>query len=279
MSDNSDSIDILKKTEETIAYIKGKTKLKAEIALVLGSGLGALGEELEEKTEIPYEELPHFVKSTAPGHKGRLIFGRLGGKPVVCMQGRFHYYEGYSAAQITYPVRVMSGLGIGALILTNAAGGLKREFSPGELMLITDHINFTGTNPLIGPNAEGFGPRFPDMSKAYTPELADLARKAAADLGIALREGVYLGYSGPSYETPAEIRLFQSFGASAVGMSTVHEAITARHCGLRLLAISCITNLAAGILDQPITGDEVIQAAKLGSGNFIRLLGEIISRM
>jgi purine-nucleoside phosphorylase len=271
------SEDLLKKAEESAAFIRSRTGVKPRLGLVLGSGLGDLGEELQEGTAIPYDEIPHFVKSTAPGHRGRLLLGRLSGKPILCMQGRFHYYEGYTAAQISYPVRVMSRLGVNTLILTNTAGGLKGEFSPGELMLITDHINFTGTNPLIGPNAEGFGPRFPDMSKAYTPELADLARKTAAGLGITLREGIYLGYSGPSFETPAEIRLFQSFGVSAVGMSTVHEAITARHCGLRLLAISCITNLAAGILDQPITEDEVIRAAKLGSGNFARLLREIIS--
>jgi purine-nucleoside phosphorylase len=264
---------------ETAASIRGRTRLKPEIGLVLGSGLGPLGEQLEDQVVIPYGDIPHFVKSTAPDHKGRLIIGRLAGKTVFCMQGRFHYYEGYSMAEITYPVRVMNMLGIKTLILTNACGGLNREFSPGDLLLITDHINFMGTNPLIGPNAEGFGPRFPDMSKAYTPELADHARSAAKDLGIALREGVYLGYSGPSFETPAEIRLFQSFGASAVGMSTVPEAIVARHCGMKILALSCITNLAAGILDRIITSEEVTEAAGKAAEKFGRLLAETIRRI
>jgi purine-nucleoside phosphorylase len=264
---------------ETIAYLRTKTGLKPEIGLVLGSGLGYLGDQLEEEAAIPYAEIPHFVKSTAPDHQGRLLIGRLRGKTLFCMQGRFHYFEGYTMKQITYPVRVMRALGIGTLMLTNASGGLKRDFSPGDLMLITDHINFMGMNPLIGPNDDDFGPRFPDMSTVYTPALADLARKTAADLGIPLREGVYLGYSGPSFETPAEIRLFQSFGAGAVGMSTVPEAIAARHAGLKILAISCVTNLAAGILDQPISGEEVIVAAKAAGKKFTALLSEIIGRI
>ncbi|GHU87546.1 purine nucleoside phosphorylase [Spirochaetia bacterium] len=271
--------DLLKRTDETIRYIRLKTGLEPDIGLVLGSGLGALGDRLEDPCIIPYEELPHFLKSTAPGHKGRLIIGGLKGKTVLCMQGRFHYYEGYTMPQITYPVRMMAKLGIKTLLLTNACGGLKREFSPGDLMLITDHINFMGMNPLIGPNEDDFGPRFQDMTTAYTPALAALARKTATDLGIPLREGVYLGYSGPSFETPAEIRLFQSFGASAVGMSTVPEAIIARQSGLNLLAISCVTNLAAGILDQPISGEEVIEAANRAGEKFIRLLTEIIGRI
>ncbi|GHU78473.1 purine nucleoside phosphorylase [Spirochaetia bacterium] len=271
--------DLLKRTDETIRYIRLKTGLEPEIGLVLGSGLGALGDRLEDPCIIPYEELPHFLKSTAPGHKGRLIIGGLKGKTVLCMQGRFHYYEGYTMPQITYPVRMMAKLGIKTLLLTNACGGLKRDFSPGDLMLITDHINFMGMNPLIGPNEDDFGPRFQDMTTAYTPALAALARKTAAELGIPLQEGVYLGYSGPSFETPAEIRLFQSFGASAVGMSTVPEAIVARQSGLKLLAISCVTNLAAGILDQPISGEEVIEAANRAGEKFIRLLTEIIGRI
>jgi purine-nucleoside phosphorylase len=265
--------------EESAAFIRTKTSLAPEIGLVLGSGLGPLGEKIEEPVIIPYGDIPHFVKSTAPDHKGRLIVGRLGGKTVFCMQGRFHYYEGYSMAELTYPVRVMNRMGIKTLILTNACGGLKREFSPGDLLLITDHINFMGMNPLIGPNVENFGPRFPDMSRTYTPALADCARNVAKDLGIPLREGVYLGYSGPSFETPAEIRLFQSFGVSVVGMSTVPEAIVARHCGMDILALSCITNLAAGILDQPISSEEVTEAAGKAGGRFGRLLEEILRRL
>jgi purine-nucleoside phosphorylase len=264
---------------ETAAYIWEKTSLSPEIGLVLGSGLGPLGDALEDQVLIPYANLPHFVASTAPDHKGRLIIGRLGGKVIFCMQGRFHYFEGYSMAEITYPVRVMCRLGIKTLILTNACGGLKKEFSPGDLLLISDHINFMGMNPLIGPNAEDFGPRFPDMSKTYTPELADYARSSAKDLGIPLKEGVYLGYSGPSFETPAEIRLFQSFGASVVGMSTVPEAIVARHCGMKILALSCITNLAAGILDKPISSEEVTEAAGKAGEKFSRLLTEIVYRI
>jgi purine-nucleoside phosphorylase len=264
---------------ESAAFIRAKTGLAPEIGLILGSGLGPLGEKIEDSVIIPYGGIPHFVKSTAPDHKGRLVVGHLGGKIVFCMQGRFHYYEGYSMPELTFPIRVMNRLGIKTVILTNACGGLKQEFSPGDLLLITDHINFMGMNPLIGVNAEDFGPRFPDMSHVYTPALADCARHAAKDLGIPLREGVYLGYSGPSFETPAEIRLFQSFGASVVGMSTVPEAIVARHCGMNILALSCITNLAAGILDQPISSEEVTEAAGKAGGRFGRLLEEILRRI
>jgi purine-nucleoside phosphorylase len=263
-------------TTETIAFIRSKTALKPEIALVLGSGLGGLGDSLEDQLIIPYADLPHFVKSTAPGHKGRLIIGRLGGKTLLCMQGRFHYYEGYSMADITYPVRVMAALGIKTLILTNASGGLKKEIDPGDILLISDHINFMGTNPLIGPNADDFGPRFNDMTNTYTPYLQELARKSAAKLGITLREGIYVGFTGPSYETPAEVCMAQAFGGSAVGMSTVPEAIVARHCGLDVLGLSCVTNPAAGILDKPIDENEVIEAANAAGEKFIRLLVEII---
>jgi purine-nucleoside phosphorylase len=288
------TLDMQKKIAETIAVIKRRTVLKPEIGLVLGSGLGGLGDEIGKAggsvdsgdpagpCTIPYGELPHFPQSTAPGHRGNLIIGKVpqsGGKTVFCMQGRFHYYEGHSLGEITYPVRVMAALGIRTLILTNAAGGLNPSFTPGDLMLVTDHINFTGNNPLIGPNADDFGPRFPDMSKVYTPELAETAKRTAAALGISLCEGVYLGYSGPSFETPAEIRLFQSFGASAVGMSTVAEAIVARHCGMRILALSCITNLAAGILDKPITAEEVTETAGRAEEQFTRLVKEIIKNI
>jgi purine-nucleoside phosphorylase len=270
---------LLSRVEESIAYIRSKTDLAPVTGLILGSGLGVLGDLIEDPCVIPYGEIPHFVKSTAPGHEGRLIIGKLMSKPVFCMKGRFHYYEGYSMREITYPVRVMAKIGVKAVVLTNACGGLKKEFSPGDLLLIRDHINYTGVNPLIGPNEDDFGPRFCDMSKAYTPELADLAKKAAADLGISLREGVYVGYSGPSFETPAEINVFRSFGASGVGMSTVHEAIVARHSGLKILGISCITNLAAGILDQPVSSEEVMTAAAKAGKKFSALLTEIIQKM
>jgi purine-nucleoside phosphorylase len=282
------------KTEETIAAIGRWTSFKPEIGLVLGSGLGGLGDEIgkiDDRTEllslagpcfIPYEKLPHFPRSTAPGHAGNLVIGkggRPGGKAVFCMQGRFHAYEGYSMAEITYPVRVMAALGIKTLILTNASGGLDPSFSPGDLMLVTDHINFMGANPLTGPNEEDFGPRFPDMSAAYTPELGDLARRCAAALGIPLREGVYLGCGGPSFETPAEIRAFRSFGAAAVGMSTVPEAIAARHCGMEVLALSCVTNLGAGMGDSPPGAEEVTETAGRAAERFTRLIMEIIKNL
>ena len=266
-------------TEETVAYIRSKTDLTPEIGLVLGSGLGALGDSLEDACAIPYEDIPHFVKSTAPGHKGRIIIGRLHGKPVLCMQGRFHYYEGYTMQQITYPIRVMSRMGIQTLVITNACGGLNPTFTPGDLMVITDHINFMGSNPLIGPNEDEFGPRFNDMTHTYTKELVSLAMQTAAKLQIPLRQGTYVSYSGPSFETPAEIRMFQMMGGSAVGMSTVPEAIVARHCGMRILAISCITNLAAGILDVPLSGEEVIEVAGRVGHTFQRLISEIVHKM
>jgi purine-nucleoside phosphorylase len=280
--------DLKERVAETVAAIGRRTALKPEIGLVLGSGLGGLGDGIgrtggpADPCVIPYGELPHFLRSTAPGHRGNLIIGKApypDGKTVFCMQGRFHYYEGCSMAEVTYPVRVMAALGIRTLILTNACGGLDPSFAPGDLMLVTDHINFTGNNPLIGPNAEDFGPRFPDMSKIYTPELGALAKRCAAALGIPLREGVYLGYSGPSFETPAEIRLFRSFGAGAVGMSTVPEAIVARHCGMRVLALSCVTNLGAGMLDQPLTAEEVTETAGRVEEGFTRLIMEIIKNI
>ena len=265
--------------EETVSFIRSRINLKPEIGIVLGSGLGALGEMVEEACVIPYDEIPHFAVSTAPGHKSRLIAGRLAGKALLCMQGRFHYYEGYTMKQVTYPVRVMKALGIDTLILTNSSGGLNPEFSAGDLMLITDHINNMGVNPLIGPNEDAFGPRFPDMTTLYSRELAQKARDAARDLDVTLREGVYVAFSGPSYETPAEIRMYQKLGADAVGMSTAPEAIVAGHCGMNLLAVSCVTNLAAGILDTPLSGEEVIETANLAGQTFCALLREIIGRI
>ncbi len=268
-----------KMVDESLAFLKSKTDLRPEAALVLGSGLGPLADALEEPVAIPYGDIPHFKTSTAPGHSGKMLIGRLHGKGLLCMQGRLHYYEGYTMQEITYPVRVMSALGVKTLMLTNACGGLNPSFTPGDLMVITDHINFIGSNPLIGPNEERFGTRFPDMTRAYTRRLVQLAKDCAKDLGLPLKEGVYLSYSGPSFETPAEIRMMQGFGASAVGMSTVPEAIVAAHCGMDVLAISCITNLAAGILDVPLSGEEVVEAAGKASKGFVALLSAIAGRL
>ena len=265
--------------EETVSYIQNKTGKKPETAIVLGSGLGQLADKLEDAVVIPYEELPHWKSSTAPGHNGRLLFGTLGGKEVVCMQGRLHYYEGYSMEDITYPVRVMAKLGVKNLLLSNAAGGINTDFAPGQLMLITDHINFLGRNPLMGPNEADFGVRFCDMSYAYHPELRRLALEAAEELGQNLAQGVYVATTGPSYETPAEIRMFRMWGASAVGMSTVPEVIVANHSGLRVMGISCITNMAAGVLDQPLTEEEVLETGAKSGAAFQALMTRIVEKL
>ena len=247
--------------------------------VVLGSGLGGLAGRLEKPVFIPYGEVPGMAVSTAPGHAGRFVFGYLAGRPVLCMQGRLHVYEGRSMADIAFPVRLMKLLGVGALILTNAAGGVNRDFSVGDLMLIEDHINFMGQNPLTGPNLDGLGPRFCDMSAAYSPALRQLAAEVAAGQGVALRAGVYLGYMGPSYETPAEIRAFRTLGADAVGMSTVPEVIAAAHCGLPVLAVSLITNMAAGIEKKKLSGEEVIEVADRRAQVLQSLVEGVIARL
>lgn len=267
------------KVDETVACIYSKTKYRPETAIVLGSGLGELGEELQQVCVIPYEELPFWQSSTAPGHSGRLLFGLLGGTPIVCMQGRLHYYEGYTMEEITYPVRVMARLGIKNLLLSNAAGGIHMDFAPGDLMLITDHINFLGSNPLMGPNETDFGVRFCDMSYAYHPELRRIALESAQELGQKLQQGVYVAATGPSYETPAEIRMFRILGASAVGMSTVPEVIVANHCGIRVLGISCITNMAAGVTNQPLTEREVLETGKKSGAAFQALMMRIVEKL
>lgn len=264
---------------ETVAYIQSQTTYRPTIAIVLGSGLGQLGEQIINPCIIPYEVLPHWRSSTAPGHQGRLILGLLGGQQVICMQGRLHYYEGYSQKEITYPIRVMAGLGIETLLLSNAAGGIDMSFAPGDLMLITDHINFLGSNPLMGANESDFGVRFCDMSYAYAPELRTLALEAADEIGCKLQQGVYVAATGPSYETPAEIRMFRIWGASAVGMSTVPEVIVANHCGIKIMAVSCITNMAAGILDKPLTEEEVLTTGEKSGIMFRSLIERIVSKL
>lgn len=268
---------LLERVNQSVKYIKDMTSLRPKIGIILGSGLGEFAQKIENQTIIPYEDIPNFPVSTAPGHAGRLIIGECMGKEVYCMQGRFHYYEGYSMEEVTYPIRVMQKLGIEKIIITNAAGGLNPEFNPGDLMVIDDHINFMGTNPLIGKNDENFGLRFIDMSKPYDKELIEIAHKAAKSVDLSLRQGVYVSYTGPSFETAAEIRLFQSFGGSAVGMSTVPEVIVANHGGLKVLAISCITNLGTGILDTPLSSEEVFETAAKVGVKFRALLENIVS--
>lgn len=252
---------------------------KPTIGLILGSGLGVLGDVIENAIIIPYETIPHFPKSTVAGHKGQLVIGDLEGKQVIAMQGRFHYYEGYSMDIVTLPVRVMKQLGVEQIIITNAAGGVNEAFQPGDLMLITDHINLFGTNPLIGPNDDQFGPRFPDMTQAYCPKLIQLARQVAKELTMTIREGVYVGNTGPCYETPEEVRMIRTLGGDAVGMSTVPEVIVARHSGMNVLGISCISNMAAGILDEPLTHEEVIETTEKVKTSFLSFVKEIVKQM
>ena len=255
------STNLSQAVSEAAEYLRARLPARPDLALVLGSGLGGLADRIEDPVYIPYGQIPHFPVSTAPGHAGRFVFGRLSGRMVLCMQGRFHYYEGHDMAAVALPVRVLKALGCRALVLTNAAGGVNWDFSVGDFMLITDHINFMGANPLRGENDDAIGPRFCDMTHVYTPEFQQTARQVAAQQGITLREGVYLGYMGPSFETPAEIRAFRTLGADAVGMSTVPEAIAASHCGLPVLGVSLITNMAAGMAGKRLSGDEVIEIA------------------
>jgi len=252
---------------------------RAEIAVVLGSGLGDYAEALEDSEYIDYKDIPHFPVSTVPGHKGRWHTGTLHGKRVCMMQGRFHAYEGYDLKEVTMPVRVMQRLGVQTLIVTNAAGGVDLAFHAGDLMLITDVINLTGKNPLTGPNISEFGPRFPDMSRALDRDLQALALSTAQKLEIPLQKGVYCWLNGPTFETPAEIRMVRTLGADAVGMSTVPEIIVARHGGMRVLGVSCITNMAAGILDQPLNHEEVMETGNRVKGTFRRLLDGVIESL
>jgi len=229
----------------------------ADIGVILGSGLSAVAERIEGAGTLPYSEIPHFPVTSVPGHGGQLVAGTLGGKRLIVQQGRTHLYEGHGFEQVLLPIRVMRKLGVGVIVVTNAAGALNPDFRPGDLMLITDHINMMGTNPLIGPNDEASGPRFPDMSNAYDPDLCELALNAARELGIELRQGVYLAVTGPSYETPAEVRAFRTLGADAVGMSTVPEVIYSKYLGLRVLGLSVIANLAVGLTAEPLSHDDV----------------------
>ncbi len=260
-------------------FIFSETSLQPSIALVLGSGLGAFADEFSDAVKIPYAEIPHFPRSTAIGHAGTLVVGTVGGIPVAGMQGRVHLYEGYSVKDVSFPIRVFARMGVKAVILTNAAGGIKGEFTQGRLVVIKDHINLQGVNPLSGPNDERFGPRFPDMTVAYDRRFREITVGEGNRLGIGTYEGVYAALAGPSYETPAEIRYLRAIGADLVGMSTVPEVITARHSGIRVLGISCVTNAAAGILDKPLNHLEVLETAERVKVQFIGLLKAVIPRL
>jgi len=262
--------------EHAAKFLLSQTQLRPKIGLVLGSGLGGFADELSGATRVPYANIPFFPRSTAVGHAGQMVIGTSAGIPVAAMQGRVHLYEGYSAQEVAYPMRVFDQMDVHAVILTNAAGGINLEYKQGALVVITDHLNLQGQNPLLGPNDERYGPRFPDMSQAYWKPYREMALQAAKKLGKTLYQGVYAGLLGPSYETPAEIRYLRTIGADLVGMSTISEVIAARHMGVKVLAISCVTNMAAGILDQPITHDEVLETGERVKGDFLALLQAVL---
>lgn len=270
--------DYYQKVCETAEFIKSKIKHAPKIGIILGSGLGPLVDHIEERLEIDYEEIPHFPLTTVAGHAGKLVSGKIGGVPVIAMKGRFHHYEGYDISQVTYHIRVFKLLGIDDLLVTNAAGGINKSFKSGALMLIKDHISSFAPSPLRGKNYDEFGVRFPDMSEAYSKSLREMAKNTAASLGVEVKEGVYAYAQGPMYETPAEIRALGILGADAVGMSTVQEVITARHAGMKVLGISCITNMAAGILDQPLNHEEVMETARQVEDMFTRLVKAIVAQ-
>ena len=272
------SVEFLQ-AEKAARFILAKTKLRPKIALVLGSGLGAFADEFAKPTKIAYAKIPNFPRSTAVGHAGQLVLGTVDGIAVAGMQGRVHLYEGYSVKDVAFPIRVFARMGVRALILTNAAGGIRKNFTQGLLVVLSDHINLQGANPLSGPNEEKFGPRFPDMSTAYDKQFRKIAQEQGAALGIELGEGVYAALAGPNYETPAEIRFLRTIGADLVGMSTVPEVLAARHSGMRVLGISCVTNAAAGVLDQPLDHNEVLETGRRVQGQFIALLRGILPRI
>jgi purine-nucleoside phosphorylase len=269
----------LAKVKESVAFLGMETELRPPIGVVLGTGLGGLADKIKAAAVIPYKNVPNFPVSTVVSHEGRLIFGSLGDKTVVAMQGRFHLYEGYEPKEITFPIRVMAAMGVKTLLISNAAGGLDLSFKAGDLMLISDHINLTGKNPLRGDNADEWGPRFPDMTAPYSERLINLARKAAKDLGIKIHEGVYVGVPGPSMETAAETRFLRIIGADAVGMSTIPEVIVAVHAGLQVLGLSVITNVNDPDNYQPAPLEQVIATAKGAEPTLVRLVEEILRRM
>lgn len=271
-------MDLRKKIQNAAGFIRQQIGDRSPtVGLILGSGLGVLADAVEEAIVIPYHEIPDFPQTNVKGHAGELVIGQLQGKTVILLKGRFHHYEGHSLQTISIPVRVFKQLGVETLLITTATGGVNPDkLQTGDLMLITDHINFVYNNPLVGPNLEEFGPRFPDTSTAYTPALCNLAKKAAADLGISLKEGTYLFTTGPSYETPAEVRMMQTLGADVVGMSTVPETLTAAHAGMQVVAITYVANLGAGLTDEKLTHEDVMATMQLVGNDFIKLVNKIV---
>jgi purine-nucleoside phosphorylase len=265
--------------EEAVAAIRSRADLVPRAAVVLGSGLGGFADRVEDPVTIPYDEIPSWPVSTAMGHAGTLVLGTVAGAPVAVMRGRSHLYEGHGAERVVFGVRVLRRLGIDTLVITNACGGIRDDLSPGDLVLISDHLNLQGTSPLVGPNDETLGPRFPDMTAAYDPELRALTHACAARLGQSLSEGVYAAWLGPAFETPAEIRMIRTLGADLVGMSTVPEVLAARHMGVRCLAISCVTNMAAGILPEPIDAEHVLVVGAQAQERLTALLAEVLPRL
>ena len=272
-------MEFIQKIEMATAAIRKITDFEPEIGMVLGSGLGAYANQIENPVVIPYEDIPEFPVSTVAGHEGQFILGEHLGKKVIAMQGRVHFYEGYSQREITMPIRIMRQLGVKKVLLTNAAGGVNTSFPVGSLMVITDHINNSGSNPLVGPNLDEFGTRFPDMSNLYTEALRDKLKTAAKKADIPLVEGVYMMFSGPNYETPAEVKMARNAGADAVGMSTVPEAIVARHCGMEVVGVSCITNFAAGIKEEVLNHKEVVEVTTRVNAQFVCLLDILLKEV
>ncbi len=271
--------DLYNQAQTAAGHIRSRTPIQPKLAIILGSGLGNFASQVENATTIPYAEIPHFPQSTVEGHSGKLVLGTIGGIPIAVMQGRVHAYEGYTMAQVTFPIRVLGLLGVRQLIVTNAAGGINTRYGQGAIVAISDHINLTGTNAALGPNDPRFGQRFFDMSTAYSPTLRKLAIAEATKQNWTLNEGVYLAVLGPSYETPAEIRAFRTLGADLVGMSTVHEVIIARHMGIEILGLSVVTNMAAGVLDEPINHEEVMEIGRRIEGQFTSLLTTLIPQL
>jgi purine-nucleoside phosphorylase len=279
MSGEPSSSSLYERAEKAARMIRAHAGAEVSVAIVLGSGLGAFADDLTDAVAIPYQEIPGFARSTVEGHAGRLVIGKTGAVTVAAMQGRFHFYEGYSLEDVTFPIRVLKRLGVHTLVLTNAAGALNTEFAPGSLMVISDHINLLGANPLTGPNDDRFGPRFPDLTLVYAAELQNMVIEEAHAMGTEMRRGIYAALSGPSYETPAEIHMVRTLGADAVGMSTVPAAIVARHMDMQVIGISCITNLAAGVSNRPIDHSQVMAIGERVRGQFTELLRRVVKRL